>query len=70
VPRGNYKLKFEASGFESKESTQITVAEGAEETQNVQLAVQTVQAEVVVASRKTIYKPLPLLELSLYLNQT
>ena len=54
VPRGNYKLKFEASGFEPKESAQVTVTEGTEETQNVQLAIQTTQAEVVIGGKDDI----------------
>lgn len=46
VPRGVYKLKFDAGGFASTELTQISVNSGSEETQNAQLVVQTV-AEVV-----------------------
>jgi uncharacterized protein YgiM (DUF1202 family) len=48
VPRGDYKLKFEASGFEPKEIAQISVSEGREETHDAQLAIQTVQTEVTV----------------------
>jgi hypothetical protein len=48
VPRGDYKLKFEASGFEAKEFTRISVRAGTEETQNAQLEIQIVQTEVVV----------------------
>lgn len=46
VPRGVYKLKFEAGGFAVKELTQVSVNGGGEETQNAQLALQAV-AEVV-----------------------
>lgn len=46
VPKGVYKLKFEAGGFAVKELAQVFVDGGKEETQNAQLAVQTV-AEVV-----------------------
>lgn len=46
VPKGIYKLKFEASGFAAKEFAQVSVDGGKEETQNAQLAVQIV-AEVV-----------------------
>ncbi|MDQ2746255.1 MAG: ankyrin repeat domain-containing protein [Acidobacteriota bacterium] len=48
VPRGVYKLKFDAGGFASKEFTQISVSGGSEETQNAQLAVQTFQEVVTV----------------------
>lgn len=51
VPPGeNYKIKFEASGFEAKEIAQISVGGGREETQNALLAIQNVQTEVVVSS--------------------
>jgi len=46
VPKGVYKLKFDAGGFASKELTQVSVNGGSEETQNAQLALQSV-AEVV-----------------------
>lgn len=49
VPAGNYKLKFDASGFASQELEQISVGESSQQTQNAQLAVQTVQEEVVVS---------------------
>lgn len=46
---GVYKLKFEAGGFESKETTEIAVGAGAAiESQNAQLSVQTVQEQVNV----------------------
>ena len=48
VPRGIYKLRVDASGFESREMAQISVGEGSEETQNARLSVQSVQTEVVV----------------------
>jgi len=53
VPSGTYKLKVDAGGFESKEMAQVSISEGREETQNAQLAIQTVQAEVVVGDDET-----------------
>jgi hypothetical protein len=53
VPHGNYKLKFEASGFEPKEIAQISVSQGREETQNAQLTIQSVQTEVVIGGVET-----------------
>lgn len=48
VPRGNYKLKFEANGFEPKVIARVSVSQGIEEAQNAQLAIQSVQTEVVI----------------------
>ncbi len=47
VPNGDYKLKFDAGGFNSKEIAQISV-NGGEATQNAQLAVQNLQEVVTV----------------------
>jgi Carboxypeptidase regulatory-like domain/Ankyrin repeats (3 copies) len=52
VPAGIYNLKVEAGGFETIETAQISIASGANETQNAQLSVQNIQAEVVVGSEK------------------
>jgi hypothetical protein len=52
VPSGTYKLKVDAGGFESKEVARVSVIEGREETWNAQLAIQTIQAEVVVGGEK------------------
>lgn len=46
VPRGVYKLKFDAGGFASRELAQISVNGGSEETRNARLSLQAV-AEVV-----------------------
>lgn len=50
VPRGSYKLKFEAGGFASKELAAVSVNGDGEETQNAQLAVQTFQEVVTVGN--------------------
>jgi Carboxypeptidase regulatory-like domain/Ankyrin repeats (3 copies) len=47
VPNGDYKLKFDAGGFNSKEIAQVSV-NGGEATQNAQLAVQNLQEVVTV----------------------
>ncbi len=52
VPRGVYKLKFDAGGFASKELVQISVNGGSEETQNAQLAVQTFEEVVTVGGNE------------------
>jgi ankyrin repeat protein len=54
LPRGTYKLKFEADGFESKEILQVTINEDSEVTQNAQLDIQTVQAEVVIGGESDL----------------
>lgn len=53
VPRGVYKLKFDAGGFASKELTAVSVSGGSEETQNAQLAVPTFQEVVTVGGNET-----------------
>ena len=53
VPNGNYKLKFDAGGFNSKEIAQVAI-NGGEATQNAQLAVQNLQEVVTVGGEKTI----------------
>ncbi len=48
VPTGNYQLKIDAGGFASKEIARISISEGNEETQNVQLSIENVQETVIV----------------------
>jgi len=50
IPDGVYKIKVEAGGFEAKEMSQVAISNGSSETQNAQLNVQNVQAEVVVGN--------------------
>jgi hypothetical protein len=47
VPRGDYKLKFDAGGFASKEFAQISVS-GSEQNYNAQLSIETMQETVTV----------------------
>lgn len=63
---GTYKLKFEAGGFEPKETAQISVGEGAAvESQNAQLSVQSVQEQVSVGGNEVItYATVGLIALS------
>ncbi len=54
LPEGKYKLKVDASGFESREVGEITVSEADAYTkQDVQLAVSTLQQTVEVDSKGT-----------------
>lgn len=63
---GTYKLKFEAGGFEPKETAQISVGEGAAvESQNAQLSVQSVQEQVSVGGNEvTTFTTVGLIALS------
>lgn len=54
IPKGVYKLKFEAGGFASKELAQISVNGGKEESLNAQLAVQTVAEVVTVGGNEAV----------------
>ncbi|MDQ6787643.1 MAG: ankyrin repeat domain-containing protein [Acidobacteriota bacterium] len=54
IPDGTYKMKVEAGGFEAKEITQVSVGSGGNETQNAQLTLQSIQAEVVVGEKSDI----------------
>lgn len=55
-PSENYKIKFEASGFETKEIAQISVTASGNEAQNVQLAIQIAQTEVTIGGAENSYE--------------